>query len=73
MEHTALFEISRCFYAIIEFNPLTLKDIDLEVVINVVDEEAHMLPQLQGQSKHRFLVKMLHASDFTFQMYCNSS
>ena len=64
MEHTALFEISRCLYAIIEFNPLTLKDIDLEIVINVVDEEAHMLSQLQSQSEHRFLVQMLHTSDF---------
>ena len=64
MEHTTLFEISRCLYAIIEFNPLTLKDINLEIVINVVDEEAHMLSQLQSQSEHRFLVQMLHTSDF---------
>ena len=64
MQHSDFFEISRGLDTFIKLNPLTLKDINLQVLVDVVDQEAHMLPQLQSQSEYWLLIKMLHATDF---------
>ena len=56
MEHTALFEISRCFDTVIQLYPLAFEDIYLEVMVDVVNQEAHMLSQLKRQSENRLLV-----------------
>jgi hypothetical protein len=37
-----LFEISRSLYALMKFAPLALKDIDLQIVVEVVDQKAHV-------------------------------
>ena len=43
---------------------MTLQDIDLQVVVNVVNQEAHVLPQLQSQPEYGLLIQMLHAAYF---------
>jgi len=37
-----LFEISRSLNALMKFAPLALKDIDLQIVVEVVDQKAHV-------------------------------
>ena len=56
MQHPDFFKIPRGLDTYIELNPLTLKDVNLQVLVDVVDQEAHMLSQLQSQSEYRLLV-----------------
>ena len=46
MQDPDLFEISGCFNLSLELDPLTLKDIHLEIGVDVVYQEAHVLAQL---------------------------
>ena len=56
VQHSYFFEITRPLHSFVQFEPLTLQDIYLQVGVNVVDQEAHVLSQLQSQPKHGLLV-----------------
>ena len=63
MKDAHLFEISRRLDAIAEFLPLGLEYVNLQVLIEVVDQEAHVLSQLQSHSEHRLLTEVFHTAD----------
>lgn len=64
MQYPDLFEVSGGLHALMEFAPLTLEDINLQVVIEVVNQKAHVHTQLHSLPKHRFHHQMLHAPHF---------
>ena len=64
MQYANFLEISRSLYSIDQLLPLALEHIDLQVLVQIVDKETHVLSQLQSQSEHWFLPKMLHTADF---------
>ena len=42
-----LLEVTRRLDSLSEFLPLGAKDVDLEVVVQIVDQEAHVLAELE--------------------------
>ena len=63
MEDAYFLEISRSLDANAEFLPLGLEYVHLQVLIEIVDQEAHVLSKLQSHSEHRLLTEMFHAAD----------
>ena len=44
MQDSDLFEVSRLLHALTQSDPLAFKYVNLKVLVEVVDEEAHVLP-----------------------------
>ena len=62
VEDTNLFEIPACFDPGVEFAPLALQHIYLQVAVQVVNQEAHVHAQLHSLPEDWLLHQMLHAS-----------
>ena len=63
MKYPDLFEVPRCLNTLRELLPKALKHIDLQILVQVVYQEAHVLPQLHGQPENGHLIKMLHLAN----------
>ena len=47
VQDSELFKVTRCLDSLTEFLPLRAKHVDLEIVVQVVDQEAHVLAELE--------------------------
>lgn len=63
MKKSDFLEIFALVYSIHEFCELRLDDVNLKVLINIVNQEAHMLTQLHDLTEHLPSVEVLHAPD----------
>jgi hypothetical protein len=63
MQDSDFFEISGCLDLSLKLDPLALEHVHLEIGVDVVNQEAHVLSQLQEEAEGGFLVKVLHLSD----------
>ena len=64
MKDAHFLKISRGLNPITKLLPLALENVNLQVLIQIVDQETHVLSELESNSEHRLLTEMFHAADF---------